>query len=491
MSDESQSGNLPPNYLETHRIPPQVDFRQIAQQAITNGIFIPDEEAIRLNAANPNLAQSFPISMLDVPYNNGPMFIQRFEEDVPEVVMNKFRKNWVAANRLLLPNDQVLGYFHQRFIAQDVFKSGQMNKLVNEYSPASLTGHFSRGVSKDPSLSFKVKDVDRATRNRELFTQSEQQAGIELTAHHPEVALTILGYQSVVLDYLQNLGNEFRRLTRVPNSGVTSKNVENMKRFTEQWDTSNFTKELVPAIALYYTIAKQANAELPDDQILTQKLYQDAVDFIVANGAFRNFVTVPAHVASEGRARVNHFLCPAVGTIREQLLDGSLLYRIYGITRKQFVAGNRDLSQQADAIRAKSTKALQEPRQIALMRQQEALENAAPTVELVTDKKTLPQVIGDAIVKVLEKKKPATFSFGGKSYRIPNENLTNTLGLEQRQEQGDIMIEPHGGDDLYILLQKAIVTSLAARRPVYFSFNGRDFRINPEKVEALLDKSTS
>ncbi len=81
------------NTEEKRILPPRVDFNQIAKNAIKNGIFASDEEAIQLNKNNPTLAQKFPTSILDVPYPNGPLLIEKGEEDVPEAVMTRFRKN--------------------------------------------------------------------------------------------------------------------------------------------------------------------------------------------------------------------------------------------------------------------------------------------------------------------------------------------------------------------------------------------------------------
>lgn len=487
MADER---NRPTTHPEYQGMPPRVDFRQLAQDAITGGIFARDEEAIRLNRENSNLPYHFPESMLDIPYPNGPMVIIRFEKDIPEAVMNKFRKNWVAANRLLLPTDQVLLYFHERFVAQDVFQARTMSTLISDYDPHHLikiTGYESD--YPDDSLSFTIDGERRRVTDRKLFTYAEEEAGVELVAHHPELVLTILGYQAVIQDFIQELGHEFMMLSVNPRNGVTQEDMQKFKNFFEQWDSINFTNQLVPAIALFYTRAKQENPALSDEAIFTQQLFQEAADFIIDNGAFRNFVTVPAKVASDGKERVNHFLCPAVGTIREQLLDGSLLYRVFTLTTQLLKAGDPTLIDEAAYIQGKAKDIVELRQRLEERARQRAIEDALPTVEIATEQKTLQEILAEAITKALQKNKPATFTFEGTPYIVSNRDLEEALDLHQQRQRGDIVINPRAGSSLDDALQTAIRQSLSTGLPVFFNFNDVNYRITPEKVAELLANS--
>src|SRR5207244_6661107 len=71
--------------------------------------------------------------LLDVPYVNGPFAIEIYVFDVQEPTIFSVRRNFTEANPLLLPKEQVLRYFHQRFVADDTFNSELLIRLVQAY----------------------------------------------------------------------------------------------------------------------------------------------------------------------------------------------------------------------------------------------------------------------------------------------------------------------------------------------------------------------
>src|SRR5947209_6665966 len=94
--------------------------------------------------------------------------------------------------------------------------------------------------------------------------------------------------------------------------------------------------------------------------VVDAALFRDAVNFIIENGAFRNWITIPADVAAEHEERVDHFLCPAMGTLREQLIDGSLLASIWRLIADEASANDRDVSTLLETVRAEARQKLEE-----------------------------------------------------------------------------------------------------------------------------------
>lgn len=468
--------------------PLQVDFLKIATDAIEAGVFALNPEVVRRNEEmgrgyTSGQSFSFPETMLEDPYGNGPMQIQRMERDVPQALVDQLRKNIATANRLLLPQRQVMLYFHERFTDDGTFSSRGMKAALKTFSP------YVRSHALPDELSFQTEGVDRTSKSRELFTQEEYLAAVELARDDPAIVLTIVAYQGTIQDYLTELGNVFGGLAYHPGYPVNEQDFEHYKEFMENWNTSNFTDELVPAITVLLAKAKRENPDVPKQSLLTRELFQDAVDFIIRNGAFRHFVTVPGYVAVDGKQRVNKFLCPATSTIRHQLLDGTLLHNIYTVTSGRIQEGDAAAIELANTIGTRAEATLQRREEERVWKQKQAEEAAKPTVEIDVENKNWAEIAGSAIGKALEKRKPAVFTFDGMSYVITPENVEGTLSFNKEKQPGDHEVILQVGDWLYSVLKDAITRGIQTKQPVYFSFNTAPWRVDPAEIEAFLQQS--
>ncbi len=464
--------------------PSPVQFIPIALHALEGGIFAVDEEA-RLTNRRSTSPVRLPESMLETPYGNGPARIERNDEDVPVAAMNQVRKNFARANQLLLPRDEVLRYFHERFARDEPFLSAGMSAAAQEYAPI-----LNKAIGyQDAALSFRIDDADRTTRRRRLFTEDEIRASIELARDYPASVLTVVAYAGTIQDYLYKLGYAFEALSHRPEYKITAKNLADYRKFAENWNTSNFTAELMPSLALHLNRAHEAQPQATTDSLLTSELFHQAVDFVIANGAFRNFVAIPDYVAIDGVARVNHFLCPAVSAIREQLLDGSLLYAIYRIADARLAAGDKDAQRLADTLSARAARRISEHEAHQEYLAREAAAAALPMVIIETEGKNEREIIAEAISKALEKEKPAVFVHDGRSYSVAPGAIQSVLAFEQPQQRGDIVIILHAGQWLYAVIREAVERALADMRPVFFRFNDVPYRIQPDKVLDVIAQS--
>lgn len=318
---------------ETATDPPGVNFRTLAHEVVAEGLFKPHPRISRDDLEG-NL---MPQELLDLPYPNGPATIM-LGGDVPLNAMEAVRGGIIRANRIVLKAELLGVYFHRRFANEHPLLSpGIINK-----NQAFTTEYFLTPDSDAPSdaISFQTEGVPRSTVTRQLFTEAEKLAAVDLAAAHPELVVAISAYQGTVIDYLCELGVAIADETNSGKLPLSQPEVALFAGFINEWRTNNFYHELLPSIAIFLHNAKLREPEKRDDELITPELLHDAVEFIVQNGGFRKYVKVAAEVAADHKERTNKFVCPAANIIREHLVDGRLLHKIYGHLREQVMDGD-------------------------------------------------------------------------------------------------------------------------------------------------------
>lgn len=259
--------------------------------------------------------------------------------------------------------------------------------------------------------------------------------------------MTILAYQGVVRRYLGVLRQAF--------DAVTSESaLADFDKYCAEWNSANFTNELVPALAIFMHLRERASddAQRP---VADAELFRDAVNFIVENGAFRNWITIPADVAGEREERVAHFLCPAMGTLREQLLDGSLLSAICQLIADKASTNDRDVSTLLETIRA------------------EAEQKLAESKKLLTEDDWGRRV-------------SMNISYNGRAYTVRLDDASLLQFARGDMRRNDLTLTPALGSWLFDVLREAIALSLARRTSVFFQFNGRGYRFTPGSLADFL-----
>jgi len=472
------------------------DLQQVANDAIAAGLFATDLDAARGNDGVASRYERMPSTLLNVPYVNGPAFIEIFGRDVSEAAVLAVRRNFTEVNRLLLPKEQVLRYFHQRFVADDIFNSEHAARIVAEYrapaaaevdprarkffrrelfaageidivdvlgtpdgQQAAATAEPIASRFQAPELSFQIKGVERRSHVRALYTRDEQIAALQLARENPSVVLAIIAYQSVIQDYLAALRETFDALAR--ESVSIRDGLADFDRYIKEWASPNFTVELIPALATFLRLREDSSDEAQQDRAIDAELFRDSVNFIVTNGAFRHWITIPAAVAREHEARVDHFLCPAVGTIREQTMDGSLLEALYTTVGEKANAGDGAVLAFLEKIQAEASTKLTESER-------------TPTE--------------DDIAR-LQERVTMGIHYQGRDYSVSldapgfQELFAGTPG------RNDVIITPPLGSWFYDVLREAIATTLDRKTAVFFQFNGRGYRLSPGRLVDFLRRT--
>lgn len=321
--------------MRSHDGPPAVNFEAIAEHALNAGIFA-------VSAELHDASSEMPTSMLDS-YGPGVFLIEAHQVDVPVAAMNAVRKNFVKANKLLVPTDQLGLYFHQRFTDGDVLDSCSLQRALHDYRPYQKQTWSTRNTAVE---SFNPNDPARKNYKRKQYSTEEIHATWDFAIEYPEAILAILAYQAVTADYLAELRRQYDR--RVDGT-VSAKDLELFDSYVRQWGGDNFSAMLVPALTILHHNAKKHNpthgAEFFDAQSFSQ-----AFTLAADNGVFRNWVAVPASIAADGKERVNKFLCPAAGTLKEQLGDGTILAKTYDLVRRSTGQGDTHTREALDKI---------------------------------------------------------------------------------------------------------------------------------------------
>ena len=472
------------------------DLQQIARDAVASGLFTPDLDAVRLNSGVASKYERMPSSLLNVPYVNGPVFIEIFGRDIPEAAVLAVRSNFTEVNKLLLPKEQVLRYFHERFAADDIFDSEHAARIVAEYrAPVAAEadprvralfrrqlfaageidiadvvgtpdGHQAAATAErigsrfqDAELSFQVKGVDRRSHVRALYTRDEQIAALQLARDHPSVVLAIIAYQSVIQDYLAALRAAFDAIAG--ESPSIRDGLGDFDKYIKEWASPNFTVELVPALAIFLRLREDSSEGITQERAIDAELFRDAVNFIVANGAFRHWIMIPADVAREREARVDHFLCPAVGTIREQTLDGSLLERLYKAAVEKASTGSDTVLAFLEKIRVE-----------------------AGTKLVVSDRTPTEEEVARLQERVIMRA-----HYQGSDYSVALDAPGFQEFLAGTPRRDDAVVTPSIGSWFYDVLREAIATTLDRKTAVFFQFNGRGYRLTPGRLIDFLRRA--
>jgi hypothetical protein len=473
-----------------------LDLERVAKDAIAAGLFATDLDAVRGNNGVASRYERMPSTLLNVPYVNGPAFIEIFGRDVTEAAVLAVRRNFTEVNRLLLPKEQVLRYFHQRFVADDIFNSEHVARIVAEYrAPAAAeadprvqkffrrqlfaageldiadvigTPHqhqpaadAERNASRfqSPELSFQVRGVERRSHVRALYTREEQIAALQLARERPSVVLAIIAYQSVIQDYLAALRETFDAIAR--ESAAVRDGLKDFDRYIKEWASPNFTVELIPALAIFLRVREDSSEDAKQGSAIDAELFRDSVNFIVTNGAFRHWITIPADVAREHEAHVDHFLCPAVGTIREQTMDGSLLDALHRAVEEKANVGDARVIAFLEKIQAEASTKLTESER-------------TPTEEDIAR---------------LHERVTMGIHYQGRDYSVSldapgfQEVFAGTPG------RNDVVITPPLGSWFYDVLREAIAATLDRKTAVFFQFNGRGYRFTPGRLVDFLRRT--
>ena len=145
------------------------------------------------------------------------------------------------ANRLLVPVELVLRYFHQRFVADDVFQSPSVtNSRTSTRRRAPTLSHGehrgrSRHETASAGLSFQVEGVDRNTHDRQLYTQAERVEALTFTARCPSAGHCDPRLPGSDARLLRDAGGRVQEIATNPSTAITAKDLADFDDYVSQW----------------------------------------------------------------------------------------------------------------------------------------------------------------------------------------------------------------------------------------------------------------
>jgi hypothetical protein len=231
----------------------------------------------------------------------------------------------------------------------------------------------------------------------------------------------------------------------------------------------------MPAFALFkHTL--QADGQ--ENATFDEAFFHNAVKFVIKNGRFRHFIPVPADVAHDGQERVNRFLCPAVNTIHDQLMDGMLLSHINRAVQQRAAAGDEAVNGLLSHIRLNNIRGYH-LYQASLL----------PKNQVYVADKALPEALMTGILVALRKKMDMTFEKDGQHYTFQTDELQAKFDKAEwagKKRWYDKRIQPRAGSDAEGALLRAMTIALTGRRAVYFTFYDDSYRVTRAKVRQIL-----
>jgi len=422
--------------------PPKIDFAPIADFALREGgIFVVDAAIIAQRDADPSC--KMPASMLETPYENGPVRIELEGEDVPKEAMHAVRKNFRKAGELLMPEGNVALYFHERFTTGDILHTSRLQSEAAAYKMPTKDGIGDIAATSEMP-SFHSDDPSRKVYDKRLFTADELTASWDFSIEHPEAVLSVITYKTIMLDYFANLRHVYE--TRA------NANLKLFDNYARQWETDNFTGVFVPALTVLYEEARSRDVEA-GEPVIDQAMFSQALGFVIGNRGFQNWVTVPAEIALDGTERTNQFVCPAVGPISDHLGDGAILARIHGIISQRAARGDEVVGGMLEHIRQDAQHARdQQPPQEYLERHER-------------------EKYCDAIVDGQQL-----------TLRMDWDELNICRGS---QIEGDLIVPITFDDTLTDVVRRTLAMISQTGRPAYFAFNEQGYRFTPERLRVI------
>lgn len=281
----------------------EIDFSNTMERLRAAGAFTPYENPMDATHIDPQLT---PIRMPgDTAYNNGPMWLQKFEVNLPEQLIKEQRKSFVDAINIYFPTALVGRWMHQYFA--DDFLNSHSYRLVDKETRLPKLEYMKGGFFTKPlddKFSFKLDIPERAVRNRQLFTYREMETALKVLEAHPELTVAMEAYQAAFVGMVMKMEGAVQYHDDQSNPAEKEQATKILESLRRQYVTNNFMDNFLPAIALYYNHNHGGDLSAKP----TKEDISEGMKFAWKNGAFVNDVKAPDR-------QMRGFSCPAKSSI--------------------------------------------------------------------------------------------------------------------------------------------------------------------------------
>lgn len=297
-----------------------IDFNKFAEDLCEKGAARSYEKPlgsgrIDLNQKGVYRHARFPEFPGDESYGNGPMVLARFEEDLPQELIKVQSQSISDALKIFMPPQQVARHMCT-FIQSDFQDTAFYQTRLEEYAKRPINpkeeadfrqswGSFSSGEYPKEELSCDYNKSHRLTGYRINYTLQELGIAKKVIDEKPEVLQTVCAFQAGCEDFLENLSEGVRQADI---AGQEKKRMLDIcKSLKDSWDTNNFLREMLPAMALAYheRDPSHTSESMPQD-------FNRGFEIAMNLGLFRNKEKAPRDSLNPGE---RSFSCPARATI--------------------------------------------------------------------------------------------------------------------------------------------------------------------------------
>ncbi len=287
----------------------EVDFAKLVKDIKAKGGFEdypvplgPDLSNINIGNPTRHLLKN-PVHMGDKAYDHGPYTFYETMLEIPQELVDAQHQSFKDALQIFMPL-QILQQFMCGYFRANVLDN------VNFYKVGQQLPDIDRGTKRrkgEPSApwyyTFNLHNAKRKSLKRHYYTAIETYVVRSICKKRPELLATVLAYQSAGIAFLDKLktaleqdkdltDTERKRALKI--QGVLESN----------WiKSSNFSRELLPAICLAYFVRDPSLKSDPNANDFEQGLR-----FAMKIGMFQN------HATSES-GRSAKFSCPAMTNV--------------------------------------------------------------------------------------------------------------------------------------------------------------------------------
>lgn len=258
-----------------------VDFDALVKRMKTDGAF--DDYPKPLGTTNAaSVGQGFhnPRFPGDRSYGLGARQIKEGVANIPQDLVDAQNTSTKDAIKHYMPDEQIGKWMHEYFTG-DFMGSKSFRKHVSDihhiqYQPfAMLEGQHT----------MKLDAKERHRDDRKMFTPEELALALEVSKKQPALAIAVMGYQTSFIGYLDKLEGAIGRSTELDKK-QRKNGKEAVHWLRDLWRNASFYSVILPAVATHYVQNHNGNM----DEKLTQKDFNDGMQFISRNGAFHQVV---------------------------------------------------------------------------------------------------------------------------------------------------------------------------------------------------------
>ena len=188
----------------------------------------------------------------DMAYGSATGQIERHEKNLSQDLIDAQHESFRDALELFMSPGHVFAHMCT-FFQSDFLNSSAYLSIKDHPSPAPLS-EYQKEVGREPQnskYSFDLSNPNRKSRNRSYYTDKEMRVVAQICGQLPAIRTTVLVFQAGFLDYIDRLGAQIANDERL-NEHEKNRGAKILDNLTQQWKTTNFSNEVLPAICLAY-----------------------------------------------------------------------------------------------------------------------------------------------------------------------------------------------------------------------------------------------